>query len=377
MDKKSSIYSSRPYLPLAQEVASGNSRQLFMPYGPDWRSIRKHSHNLLNQKASSRYQPVQELESVVVLSDLLRQPGEFYTITRRYSASVIMLVAYGYRIPSFEDPLIKKIYGVLENLSVMMAPGAFAVESFPSLASLPDWLLGRWRTWGERVFKEDSKVYLELWDQLKTATDNGTARDCFCKDFYLGLKNSPKEEISDLLAAYTCGGLIEAGSETTATTINNWILAMALFPEAQKKAQKEIDQVIGMDRFPCWEDEANLPFVRAMIKETLRWRPVNKFGMYHASTEDDWYGEYFIPKNSVVVLNWWYVLDPFTQMSHAGLLTTIGLSIVIPAASPSLMHSGPSATLAKSFLRQSTLILAKQMSEITSPMVQEGVNMAC
>ncbi|KAF7535024.1 hypothetical protein G7054_g5727 [Neopestalotiopsis clavispora] len=309
LDKKSAIFSSRPYLPLAQDVASGQSRQLFMPYGTKWRSLRKHSHALLNQNASKQYQPVQDFESKVVLRDLLENPDEFYTINRRYSASVIMLVAYGHRIPSFDDPMITKIYKVLEHLSVMMAPGHFLVETFPALAALPQFMLGNWRSWGQKVFAHDSKIYLEFWDNLKVAIKNGTARDSFCKDFYLN--NPEKSGIDDLLAAYTCGGLIEAGSETTATTINNWTLAMALNPEAMRKAQEEIDRVVGSDRLPTWEDEQDLPYVRAMIKETLRWRPVNKFGMYHAASEDSWYGDYFIPKDSVVVLNWWAIhADP-------------------------------------------------------------------
>ncbi|KAH7247143.1 hypothetical protein NW759_007910 [Fusarium solani] len=305
MDKKSAIYSSRPHLPLAQNIASGKSRQLFMAYGPEWRSLRKHSHALLNLNASKKYRPVQNLESKVVLHDLLTRPDQFYTINRRYSTSVIMLVAYGYRVPSFEDPLITKIFSVLENLSIMMAPGAFAVETLPGLAKLPQFLFGNWRSWGEKAFAHDSKIYLELWETLKRTTDAGTARDSFCKEFYL---NDPKSKgIDDLLAAYTCGGLVEAGSETTATTINNWTLAMALYPEVMKKGQEELDRVVGTDRMPQWEDEADLPYIRAMIKETLRWRPVNKFGMYHASTEDDWYDGHFIPKNSVVVLNWWAI----------------------------------------------------------------------
>ncbi|KAM5370218.1 hypothetical protein ACJZ2D_008621 [Fusarium nematophilum] len=305
MDKKSSIYSSRPHLPLAQEVASGNSRQLFMPYGPDWRSLRKHSHALLNQNSSRKYQPVQDFESKVVLRDLLEEPGQYYTISRRYSTSVIMLVAYGRRIPSFQDPLITKIFGVLGHVGLAMAPGAFAVESFPSLAALPEFLLGNWRSLGQKWFVEDSKVYLDLWNTLKKKTDEGTAADCFCKDFYIS--DPKKHGINDLLAAYTCGGLIEAGSETTATTINNWYLAMTLYPEEMRKGQEELDRVVGPDRLPTWDDEKDLPFLRAMIKETLRWRPVNKYGMYHASTQDDWYEDHFIPKDSVVVLNWWAI----------------------------------------------------------------------
>ena len=274
-------------------------------FGAQWRSLRKHSHALLNLNASIKYQPVQDFESKQVLRDLLDAPQNYYDINRRYSTSVIMLVAYGYRVPTFDDPLIKKIYTVLDHLTEMTAPGAFAVESFPSLAVLPEFLLGGWYSKGKRYFKHDSKVYMDLWNRLKKEVDAGTARDSFCKQFYLA--DPAKDGIDELLAAYTCGGLIEAGSETTSTTINNWILAMTLNPDTMKKAQEEVDRVVGSDRLPDFDDEKDLPYIKAMVKEVLRWRPVNKFGMFHATSEDDWYNGYFIPKGSVAVLNWWYV----------------------------------------------------------------------
>lgn len=108
---------------------------------------------------------------------------------------------------------------------------------------------------------------MDLWNRLKRETDSGEARDCFTKTFYL---NDPRKNgIDDLSAAYTCGGLIEAGSETTGTTLNNFVLCMVLFPEAQKRAQEELDRVIGSDRMPNWEDEKDLPYVRSLIKEVL------------------------------------------------------------------------------------------------------------
>ncbi|KAF2199761.1 cytochrome P450 [Delitschia confertaspora ATCC 74209] len=317
MDKKSNIYSSRAPAPLAQDVASAGRRQLFMPYGPRWRSIRKHSHALLNLNASVKYQPVQDFESKQLLNNFLEKPEEFYRMNRRYSASVIMAVTYGYRIPSWEDPLIQKIYQVIDNFTEMTAPGAHAIDSFPFLASLPQWMLGHWRTFGKKVFDHDSAVYLSLWNRLKRETDAGTARDCFTKTFYLN--NPSASSIDDLSAAYTCGGLIEAGSETTGTTLNNFVLCMALFPEAQERAQEELDRVVGEGRLPGWEDEQELKYVRALIKEVLRWRPVNKFGMTHATSEDDWYEGHFIPKGSVAVLNWWAIhRDPtlFPNPAH-------------------------------------------------------------
>jgi cytochrome P450 len=303
MDKRSAIYSSRPPLPFAQDVASAGRRQLFMPYGPQWRSLRKYSHALLNSTTAVNYQPIQDFESKQLMRDVLDLPEQFYDHNRRYASSVIMTVTYGYRLPSWEHPLIKKIFTIMDNLTEFTAPGAHAVDSFPSLAYLPQWLLGNWRSMAKSIFDHDSKVYMELWNNLKKEVDAGTAKECFCKNFYL---NDPKKQgIDDLLAAYTCGGLVEAGSETTATTLNNFMLAMILFPDASKKAQEEIDQVVGSDRLPGWDDSENLPYVRALVKEVLRWRAVNKFGMTHMLSEDDWYEGYFLPKGSVVVLNWW------------------------------------------------------------------------
>lgn len=45
---------------------------------------------------------------------------------------------------------------------------------------------------------------------------------------------------------------------------------MLLFPEVQKLAQKEIDEVVGPSRMPAWEDRANLPYIRGVVEETLR-----------------------------------------------------------------------------------------------------------
>lgn len=141
---------------------------------------------------------------------------------------------------------------------------------------------------------------MDLWERLKEGVDNGTARESFSKDFNL---NDPASNgIDDLLGAYTCRGLVETGSETTAASSNNWVLAMTLFPETARKAQEEIDRVVGGSRLPTWDDEKKLPYVRAMIKELFRWRSVNQFGMFHATSEDDWYEGYFIPRGTIVVL---------------------------------------------------------------------------
>ena len=58
------------------------------------------------------------------------------------------------------------------------------------------------------------------------------------------------------------------------------MLAMVLYPDVMKRAQAEIDSVVGRDRMPTFADEPHLPYVRAMVKEILRWRPVGPLGEY-------------------------------------------------------------------------------------------------
>ena len=61
-------------------------------------------------------------------------------------------------------------------------------------------------------------------------------------------------------------------------TILVFLIAMVLHPEVQAKAQADIDRVIGKDRLPDFNDRPALPYVEAVLRETLRWHPVAPFG---------------------------------------------------------------------------------------------------
>jgi cytochrome P450 len=86
-----------------------------------------------------------------------------------------------------------------------------------------------------------------------------------------------------------------------------WLLAMGAYPETQARAQAELDAVVGRARLPTFADYSYLPYVRAMVKEVLRWRPVGPMGVPHLSTEDDWYEGMFIPKGTICIPNVWHM----------------------------------------------------------------------
>ncbi|KAK1223030.1 hypothetical protein PQX77_014107 [Marasmius sp. AFHP31] len=80
---------------------------------------------------------------------------------------------------------------------------------------------------------------------------------------------------------------------------------MVLHPEYQERAQKEIDAVVGSGRLPDFDDREKMPFVNALIAETLRWNPVTPLGAEHRALRDDVYEGYFIPAGTTVVPNAW------------------------------------------------------------------------
>ena len=80
---------------------------------------------------------------------------------------------------------------------------------------------------------------------------------------------------------------------------------MVAYPEVQKRAQAELDSAVGRSRVPTFSDAANLPYIQAIVKEVLRWRPALPLGLPHTSTEDDWYNGMFIPKGTLVLPNIW------------------------------------------------------------------------
>ena len=112
---------------------------------------------------------------------------------------------------------------------------------------------------------------------------------------------------------------------------------MALYPEVQKKAQAEIDAVVGPNRLPDFHDRPSLPYISAVVKESSRWNIVVPFGrpfqvaiiivgiiliqtsfegIPHMSTIDDEYNSFYIPKGTTLIANAWLVQPLSNPIYH-------------------------------------------------------------
>ncbi|KAK7441011.1 hypothetical protein VKT23_016792 [Stygiomarasmius scandens] len=82
---------------------------------------------------------------------------------------------------------------------------------------------------------------------------------------------------------------------------------MAQNPDVQRKAQEEIDAVVGPEQLPTLSGRGRLPYVEAVIKEVLRWRPAVPLGIPRRVGSDDMYEGYRIPSDSIIISNVWAI----------------------------------------------------------------------
>lgn len=107
---------------------------------------------------------------------------------------------------------------------------------------------------------------------LETGADESKVGDVMFIAYEAG-----SDTVSPFSVLSYIGGTYNASQSVS--SISTFILAMCNYPEVQAKAQAEIDAAVGADRLPDFSDRENLPYVNAIILETLRWHPVAPIGM--------------------------------------------------------------------------------------------------
>ncbi|KAJ6553462.1 cytochrome P450 [Mycena vulgaris] len=299
LEKRGEIYSGRPRNIVGHEILSGGMRGMGMSYGPRYRRWKSLIQAGLNRKAVLNYRPLQSIESHLLMRDLLAStaPLEYRDHLRRFIISVVFCVAYGRRIPTLTDEVVTQNMKADEYL--FNVPGKFLVESWPVLLYLPRFL--QWFRWEPELHHElDTQFYLSVMNDVKRQLVENTAQPSMAA---YSLSKQAEFGLSDAEAAYALSAPWSAGVSTTLSSIEIFLLAMLLFPAVQKKAQEEIDTVVGQSRSPGFEDYDALPYIQALIKEVTRWRCIAPTGLPHAVMEDDVYQGMFIPKGATVYAN--------------------------------------------------------------------------
>jgi len=302
LERRASNYSDRPRLVMAQEIFSNGLLLSLMNYGERWRRIRRAAHEALTKKAVQNYHPILMKEATILVSSLLTPSASLNPDKQfqRLAASTIMSIVYDYpTIMSEHDHTIEKIEEYINRLSHAATPAAYFINIFHWMMHIPT-RFAKWKRDGFRQHNEDYAMFRGLLNRVRVDLADGVNRPSFSASLI------QSDRLSEPEMSFLAGLLYSAGAETTSTTLAWWALAMIAFPYTQRKAQAELDTVVGRERMPNLADAPNLPYLCAVIKEVLRWRPALPLGVPHAATEDDWYEGTFIPKGAICMPNVWH-----------------------------------------------------------------------
>lgn len=305
LEKQAIVTSSKAPSPMGHDIVTGGNRMPTMPYGPHWRALRSIIRQITTVPMTATFVPSQEFETKQLLFDLATDNGNqrnFYQHMRRYAFSIIMTNTFGTRVKNLDHPDVKNAVRSQAILRETSKPGAFIVDEVPPLARLPEWLRP-----GQKQAKEAAKEVLDikmnLWHRLAKQVESGKAPHCYAREIYESRESWYAQGLTVEHLAWVSGGLVEAGFETTAATLNSLVLHLAANQRVQNEAEAEFMRVIGPNRLPTYADIPNLPYVRACVKEMLRMNPILAPGIRHFAEEDVKYKGHVIPKGTVLLAN--------------------------------------------------------------------------
>ncbi|KIN97354.1 hypothetical protein M404DRAFT_32334 [Pisolithus tinctorius Marx 270] len=305
LDQRSSIYSDRARVPSIELFDLGFVTPT-LPYGEEWRKHRRALHLVLNKKEALKYTTMQLQRAHGLLMNLLTTPQDYEDHFVMFPVALIMELAYGYSVVPQGDPFVASLVQLLSLVIEVVTPERSALlGAFPFLAHIPSWMPGG--NWKKRAGDCRRLVRKVLNDPVQYVHDSiiaGTARKSMVHDIYLDKDDDLKLGLDkDKVTKEVAATAFMAGSETTTSTMLVFLLAMVLHPDVQRKAQEEIDRVVGTDRLPDFDDRPSLPYVEAILLETLRWISVVPLGVPHMTTADDnynglrcYYSEYVDPE---------------------------------------------------------------------------------
>ncbi|KAH9980243.1 cytochrome P450 [Lactifluus volemus] len=302
LDRRAAIYSDRPRLIVASEIICGGLLFALSRYGDVWHRMRKASNELFSKESIERFHENQIAEAVLLVSDSLAKPAQLEQNFRRSSASTALSVIYGHPTTiSEENHIAGLINDFVHCIARAACPGTHLVEVFPWMRFIPS-RLAKWKRYAETWHKKISEMFEGLIEPVKIKVAEGNDDESLSAKL---IRDAERNELSSKDCSWLAATLYLGSVGTSEILMSWWTLAMMAYPETQARAQAELDEVVGRSRLPTFADYPHLPYIRAMVKEVLRWSSFTPLSMPHRSTEDDWYDGMFIPKDTICVPNVW------------------------------------------------------------------------
>ncbi len=298
-------FNSRPDTYMFNALNMGN-RGIASCSGETWEVQRKFTHRTLKALSRSKLdgfvkEEVKELVRVMREKAASGVPQEIGYDVNVAVANVTWAMVAGER-RSFDDVHLRGFLQAV-NKGIELASTSGILLFMPFLADVfPESYLGIDQL--KRIQKQAQAFLQPEIDRHKESQVGGGGErdliDAFLSE--MGRVGAHKS-FDDLQLLVLCCELFGAGGEPTSVTLKWAVRFLAMFPGVQRRAQREIDAVVGFDRAPEQADRPRLHYVQALMYDVMRFADIHPIGVLHSPSEDTTIDGYDVPKGSFVFPN--------------------------------------------------------------------------
>ncbi|XP_040296617.1 cytochrome P450 2W1-like [Bufo bufo] len=306
-------FGNRAMIPISDDFQ--NNHGVIFSNDEIWKVTRRFTLSILRDLGMGK-KPIEGriIEELQFLNaEILSYKGKPFPKKVLYLAApnITFRMLFGRRF-DYDNPTFQKVISLMDDIVVNTGtPGAKYYNIFPKLKyffkepslvmdrinQLNEILKDLFKEAKEAKYEESFRTYIEAFmqkDEREKETDG---------------KGKIFTEKNLLASAFD---IMLGGTETTSTTLQWCILLMMKNPHIQKKAQDEIENVIGLERPPRWDDQKVLPYCLAVAHEVQRVANILQY-FPHTTATDVHFKDYFIPKGTTVIPLFTSILCDETQ----------------------------------------------------------------
>ena len=287
------------------DILSGQQDLVLAPYGEHWRRMQRFANREL--LSARNLNTVRERHIETVVNGLVARMADMGDagqtvsppeLTAQSNSNLMFRAIFGREADSSDD------FRRLRDTLLGYINWLFATATATNLADYIPWLRFLPNN-GVKEAVRQSEVASSVINSLIDAARSRPGLDLSAPSCLVEVMLAQEEsgEITDTMTRRLCMDLLIAGTDTSAQTVNWFLLLMANRPEIQAKVHAELDQVIGPDALPTVDDRTRLPYTFACLAESMRYRTIGPLGVPHKASQDTEIGGYRIPAGAQVLGN--------------------------------------------------------------------------
>ncbi|GMJ07280.1 TRANSPARENT TESTA 7, CYTOCHROME P450 75B1 [Hibiscus trionum] len=316
------IFATRPPHAAGKYISYNYSDVLWAPYGPHWRQSRKiYLNELFSPKRLQFFEYIRVEEMHAFISRLYGLSGKPIVLKEHLlclALSIICRMTFGKKhfCVSGDDRLGSNSVPSLQELQEILNEFFFLNGVF----NIGDWIpwldfvdlqgyVKRMKALKKKLDRFHDHVFDEHKRKMKELGKDFVAQDMV--DLLLQLADDPESDPDVKLTYDALRGLtldlISGGTDSAAVTVE-WIISELIKqPQLIRKATEELDRVIGRERWVEEKDIPQLPYIDAIMKETMRKHPVAPLLAPHMAMEDCNVAGFDIRKGTRVFVSTWSI----------------------------------------------------------------------